>query len=212
MQEGLGNRVGVRLRGVGAAVACGLAFGLIGAVPHADAAKVNGGNASINANRGVVNQLRAQNVVIGAARPAVKRRNSVRLPFRRGNFVVTTNNPEPYEPLAVESITGQGVLNGGIRFTRRGARGSRAVVVRNIRVNLRNRRVQGRIGKRNLVLFRINIGWATPVGTARRPHLVAAPLRLTPAAARNINRRLGVNALRGNRGFGQLNVAPQLAG
>lgn len=211
MQESLGNGVGRRLCGVGAALALGAAFGLVGVVPHADAAKVIRGNTSIEPDRAVTKQLRAKRVAVGAVKPGVKRRGAVVLPFRNGNFVVRTNNPRPYQPVRVRSITGQGVLRGGIRFVWRTNAGRRVVVLRNVRVNLRNNRVTGRLGSANLLLFRANTRRARTGGTPVRPKLRSAQLRLTPAAARRINRRLGVNALRANRSFGQLDLTLRLA-
>src|SRR5690606_28582268 len=97
---------------------------------------------------------------------------------------------------------------GGFIFRAR----SRSAKVTGLQVNLRKRQVVGRIQGKRTVLFKINIGWATPEGSALRPRLTAAPIKLTPAAAKRLNKRLGRNVFSARGGFGQLNVAPVLAG
>lgn len=194
----------------------GMVFGLLGLVPGAQAARVVGGEAAITPDRGLVRRMATKGVTVRNLKPATQRRKTVRLRFRSGDFDVDTNDPAPLEPLAIEWINGQGALRGGLKFTRlaRGATRTlrRSVNVTDLRVNLERRRVTGRIGRRNLLLFKINMGWATPAGeSVLRPRLLTAPLRFTPAAARFINRGLGTGVLRKNLGFGQLTLAPVLA-
>lgn len=197
---------------IGAAALLGMGLGLIGLAPSAQAARVTGGQSAISVDRNLVKKLSNSAVKVGNVKPATKRRNTVRLRFRRGDFMVETNNPAPLEPMAILNISGQGALRGGLDFTRRARGGKRSVKVKNLRVDLEERRVTARIGRRNVVLFSINMGWATPAGaSAQRPRLLSAPLKLTPAGAKLINRGLGRRVLRKNSGFGKLTVAPVLA-
>lgn len=212
MQDSLETPGLNRWRAAGVAAVASLAVSLAVFVPGADAAKVTGGKTTIKVNRATVNNLKASKVTVGAVKPGKKKRNNIALPFRRGNFTVKTNNPAPYEPLAVENVTGQGALRGGLKFVRKTRGGKRVATVKAVRVNLKKRKVMAKVGRKKLTLFKINIGWATPEGTATRPRLTAAPLKLTKPAARRLNRQLGGGALTPNSGFGQLNVAPRLAG
>lgn len=206
MQKSLEASGRRKWRALGAAVA-GLAVSLAVFAPSADAAKVTGGKATVRVNGATVNNLGQAGVVVRSVKPGKKRRNNIVLPFKKGNFTVTTNDPAPYEPLAVENITGNGVVRGGLKFKR----GKRSATVKGIRVNLKKRKVIAKVAGRKVTLFSINIGWATPEGTALRPRLTAAPLRLTKPAAKRLNSKLGTRAFSPSSGFGQLAVAPILA-
>lgn len=186
-------------------VLVGLSTGTARATP------ATGGNATINLNRALVKRLANHGVKVDGVRPAINRRNTLRLRIGRGDFIVDTNDPAPLEPLAIEWINGSAVLRGGLRLKRALRRGARAVKVTNLRVNLEKRRVTARIGRRNVSLFTVNMGWATPTGASvQRPRLLSAPLRLTPAGARLLNRGIGRALLRKKMEFGQLNLAPVL--
>lgn len=216
VRDGFGSAT-LRRRGIAWAVALGAVAGvwLAGSPAQAEASTVTGGSAVISVDRNLVNSMSNRGVRMRAARPGNLRRNRLKLPFASGDFLVDTNDPAPLEPLAIEGIGGNGVLRGGLRLIRRNkARGAnRSVTIRNLRVNLDQRRVTAKVGRRNILLFTINMSWATPAGvTAERPRLLSAPLRLTPAGARHLNRGLGRRVFKPKRGFGQLTAAPLLAG
>lgn len=202
--------VGIAVTGLAAAV---LAPGSRAAQGSAEqAAPVAGGVATIAINRNVVKAMERRGVTVSATRPGKMRRNSVRLPLAKGSFRVDTNNPVPLEPLAIEGISGQTSLRGGLKFVSRSRGRVRQVRISNLRVDLDRRRVTARVGRRNVKLFAVNMAWATPTGVrVDRPRLLSAPLRLAPAAARTINRSLGRNLLKRNSGFGQLSLSPVLA-
>lgn len=85
-------------------------------------------------------------------------------------------------------------LKGGLRFTR----GKRRAVARNLSVTVprqrrRPARVTARLGRRTVVLFRLN-GERRVIREAQgQIDLIGADTRLSPAAAGLINRRLGLN-------------------
>lgn len=207
MQQSIHSRSAKRFRAVAVSLIASLGLSLF-ALSSADAASVRGGETTVKINGAVAKKLKNSKIKVKAGKPAKKRGNSVRLKFKKGNFVVTTNNPAPYEPLAVENITGQGTLRGAIVFRA----GSRSAKITGLKVNLKKRQVIGKVQGKRAVVFKINIAWATPEGTALRPRLTAAPIKLTAKAARRLNARLGRNVFSSRGGFGQLNVAPVLAG